>query len=93
MILSHPDQIAAHKNKTLALTAGSIRDQLIAQSFYECIPEIVLSENPHERLAIVAEKIKKHFTLKNSLRYIRELEVERVGLQRKTNKLRRQNTT
>ena len=84
MILSHHDQIAAHKNKQLALTAGSIREQLIAESLYEFISEIVLSENPHERLAIVAEKIKQHFKLKNSLRHIRELEVERVVLQRKT---------
>jgi hypothetical protein len=65
-LLLHPDQLARIEDNLPACTVGSLRDRVQAESFVQCIEDVLLSENPQERFELMAQQAKDVFTLNES---------------------------
>jgi len=69
-LLLHPDQLARIEDNLPACTVGSLRDRVKAESSMQYFKDILSSENPHEKLSLMAQRAKEVFTLNESRKHM-----------------------
>ena len=72
-LLFHPDQSARLENKLSAFTVGTLRDKVIASCLFEFVNELLISENPKQKLNYFAKNFEKIFPLKESKKHMSDV--------------------
>lgn len=75
-LLLHNEQKILFKNKQLAATVGSLREQVMMESLKDFIEKIVTSENPKELFNKYSDKISELFELRFSTKHLRHADME-----------------
>jgi hypothetical protein len=78
-LLLHPDQLARIKDNLPACPVGSLGDSVKVASSMQFFEDILLSETPHEQLALMAQRAKEVFTLNASSKHLVGRDVGRLA--------------
>jgi hypothetical protein len=69
-LLLHPAQLARIEDNLPAYTVGSLRDRVKVESSMQFFEDILLAENPHEQIDLMAQRAKEVFTLNESRKHM-----------------------
>lgn len=57
----HPEQLTRLENKLPAFTVGSLAEHIKSESLLMFVKELFVSDNPHEKINLLSENLKKFF--------------------------------
>ncbi len=77
-LLLHPEQLARVENKIPACTVGSLQARVKGEALLDLIRELVSSEDSHERVNQLGEKIKEIFSLQPSKKHMVDRDLGRI---------------
>jgi len=69
-LLFHPEQLARFEDKSPACTVGSLQEKIKLESLFEFIKELLSSDNPEEKLNLLAETAKDVFKFASSKKHM-----------------------
>ena len=69
-LLFHPEQLARLENKMPAATVGSLQQRVRIESLLDFIQELLLAQNPQERIELLSKTLKDVFLLNPSKKHM-----------------------
>ena len=74
-LLLHPQQLARLEHNLPACTVGSLRERTRVESLLECIRELILQDNPQEKLTRLSRAVEEVFQLRPSKKHLHNRDI------------------